>query len=213
MQQAGGDWPLSLDQECFDYLQIIRAWIKLSPLRFTFQHVKGHQTMLVAYNQLDWWGQRNEDVDGMAKDFLFTCTEETQLDRRDYTQPILHLEKRALSRDGTKFTSVCRDSLYTNLYGSRTLAFWVKKDHTLKDLKRINWEDSLSAYKGVSRSQRRIDTKLLCNRCGFENRKFQRREHDFHSCPACGEPNEDRNHMFACQAPDAVSSKETGLKV
>ena len=70
MQQAGGDWPLSLDQECFDYLQIIRAWIKLSPLTFTFRHVKGHQTDLVAYNQLDWWGKKNEDVDGMAKDFL-----------------------------------------------------------------------------------------------------------------------------------------------
>ena len=36
MQQAGGDWPLSLDQECFDPLQIIRAWVKLSPLDFTF---------------------------------------------------------------------------------------------------------------------------------------------------------------------------------
>ena len=75
MQQAGGDWPLSLDQECFDYLQKIRAWIKLLPFIFTFLHVKGHHTDLVAYNQLDWWGQRNQDVDGMAKDFLFFCTE------------------------------------------------------------------------------------------------------------------------------------------
>ena len=121
--------------------------VKLSPLSFTFRHVKGHQTKLVAYNQLDWWGQRNKDVDGMAKDFLFTCTEGSHLDRRDYTQPILHLEKWGLSRDGTKFTSVCRDSLYTNLYGSGTLAFWAKKDHTPKDPKRILWEESLSAYK------------------------------------------------------------------
>ena len=50
MQQAGGDWPLSLNQECFDYLQKIRAWIKLSPLSFIFRHVKGHQTDLIAYN-------------------------------------------------------------------------------------------------------------------------------------------------------------------
>ena len=72
MEEAGGDWPLSLDQKCFDYLQIIRAWIKLSPLTFTFRHVKGHQTKEVAYNQLDWWAQRNEDVDKEAKDFLFS---------------------------------------------------------------------------------------------------------------------------------------------
>ena len=92
MQQAGGDWPLILDQECFDYLQIIRAWIKLSPLSFIFQHVKGHKTDLVAYNQLDWWGQRNDDVDGMAKIFLLSCTEGNPDELRGYVQPILHLE-------------------------------------------------------------------------------------------------------------------------
>ena len=58
MEEAGGDWPLSLDQKCFDYLQMISAWIKLSPLTFTFRHVKGHQTKKVAYNQLDWWAQK-----------------------------------------------------------------------------------------------------------------------------------------------------------
>ena len=75
MQQSEGDWPLSLDQQCFDYLQVIRAWIKLSPLTFAFQHVKGHQTDHVAYHQLDWWGQRNEDCDREAKEFLYKCTE------------------------------------------------------------------------------------------------------------------------------------------
>ena len=36
MEEASGDWPFSIDQKYFDYLQIIRAWIKLSPLTFTF---------------------------------------------------------------------------------------------------------------------------------------------------------------------------------
>ena len=36
------DWPLSLDQPLFDYPQVIRSWIKLSPLEFNFCHVKGH---------------------------------------------------------------------------------------------------------------------------------------------------------------------------
>ena len=40
--QSGGDWPLSVDQPLFDYLQIICSWIKLSPLEFNFRHVKGH---------------------------------------------------------------------------------------------------------------------------------------------------------------------------
>ena len=92
MQEAGGDWPLSLDQKCFDYLQIIQAWIKLSPITFTFRHVKGHQTDEVAYNQLDWWGQRNKDVDKEAKRFLFSCTEGRRAELRHHIQPTLNLE-------------------------------------------------------------------------------------------------------------------------
>ena len=64
MQECAGDWPLSIDQKYFDYLQIFRAWVKMSPLTIMFRHVKGHQTDFVSYSELDWWGQRNEDVDG-----------------------------------------------------------------------------------------------------------------------------------------------------
>ena len=214
MEESSSDWPLSIDQKCFDYLQIIRAWIKLSPLTFTFQHFKGHQTKEVAYKQLDWWGQRNEDIDEMAKDFLFSCTEGRIANRRPHIQPTLHLEKWTLARDCSKFTSICRDSLYTNLYGSRTLAYWAEKDDTPKDPKRILWEESRLVMKRLSRAQRRTDTKPLCNHCGFEKIKFNRKEQDTHTCPVCNcnVQQEDRNHIFACQAPSAVNNKGKGLK-
>ena len=54
MQECAGDWPLSINQKCVDYLQIIWAWIKLSSLIITFRHVKGHQTDFVAYSELAW---------------------------------------------------------------------------------------------------------------------------------------------------------------
>ena len=132
MQESAGDWPLSIDQKCFDYLQIIRAWIKLSPLTITFRHVKGHQTRLVPYAELDWWGQRNEDVDECAKSFLRTCTSGDGATRKSHVQPTLYLEKWVLSRDGTKFTSIGRESLYTNLCGSCTLAYWAKRTTYLR---------------------------------------------------------------------------------
>ena len=91
--QSGGDWPLSVAQADFDYLQVIRAWIKLSPLKFSFYYVKGHQTDHVRYDQLDWWGQRNEDVDASAKSFLHKCTTGPVANRKVYIQPTLYLEK------------------------------------------------------------------------------------------------------------------------
>ena len=121
--QSGGDWPLSVDQPSFDYLQVIRSWIKLSPLKFSFHYVKGHQTDHVRYDQLDWWGKRNEDVDQAAKKFLHECTTGPVSTRRSYVQPTLHLEKWALTLHGSKLTSITRECLYTNLSGCRTLAY------------------------------------------------------------------------------------------
>ena len=126
--QSSGDWPLSVDQVDFDYLQVIRAWIKLSPLKFSFYYVKGHQTDHVRYNQLDWWGQRNKDIDEAAKRFLHQCTTGPVSTRRSYIQPTLYLEKWALTLDGSKLTSITHNSLYISLYGGRTLEYWAKKE-------------------------------------------------------------------------------------
>ena len=68
--QSGGDWPISVDQPPFDYLQVICSWIKLLPLKFNFRHVKRHQIDFLRYDQLDWWAKRNKDVDQAAKWFL-----------------------------------------------------------------------------------------------------------------------------------------------
>ena len=84
MDQCAGDWPLSIDQSCFDYLQVIRGWIKLSPLTITFRHIKGHQTDHVSYDELDWWGKCNGDVDGRVKEFLQECTTGTAATRKTY---------------------------------------------------------------------------------------------------------------------------------
>ena len=117
-----------------------------------------------------------------------------------------------MTRDGTKFTSICSDSLYTNLYDSHTLAYWVEKVDTPKDPKRVLWDESRLALKRLSRSQQRIDIKLLCNHCGFEKTKYNQRHKKTHTCPVCSEPQENRNHMITCQAPSAVKNKEKGLK-
>ena len=113
--------------------------MKSSPLTLYFRHVKGHQTKKIPYDQLDWWRQRNKDVDKAAKGFLHKYTVESLADQKTHVQPILHLEKWVLARDGTKFVSIYRELLYINLYGSRTLAYWAKRDKTPKDPKHILW--------------------------------------------------------------------------
>ena len=211
MDKSRDDWPLSINQKCFDYLQVIQAWIKLSPLTFHFRHVKGHQTDKVNYNQLDWLENCNEVVDGMAKAFLHTCTASSPTNRKIHIQPISHLKKWTLAQDGTKFTSICRDSLYTNLYGSRTLAYWAKKDNISKDSRRILWEEYQLAMKRTSRAQQQINAKLLSNQCEFAKTIFDRKQQDTHTCPVCNELKEDRTHMFIYKGPTAVTNREKKL--
>jgi len=148
----------------------------------------------------------------MAKAFLHTCTVGSLANRKAHIQPLLHLGKWALARDGTKFTSICRDTLYTNLYGSHTLAYWAEKDNTPKDPKRILWEESRLAMKRTSGAHRRIDTKLLSNECRFNKTIFDRRQQDTHTCPVCSAPKEDRNHIFTCQGQAVVKNREKNLK-
>ena len=123
-------------------------------LKFSFYYVKGHQTDHVRYDQLDWWGQRNEDVDASAKSFLHKCTTGPVANRKVYTQPTLHLETRPLSIDGSKLTSITSNSLYISLYGGRTLEYWAKKDNLPRDPTRILWEESRLARKTMSRATR-----------------------------------------------------------
>ena len=50
MDKSRKDWPLSINQKCFDYLQVIWAWIKLSPL--TFHSVISKDIKLIKLNTI-----------------------------------------------------------------------------------------------------------------------------------------------------------------
>ena len=63
----------------------------------------------------------------------------------------------------------------------------------------------------MSRAQRRIDTKLLCNQCGLAQTLFNRRHQDTHHCPVCESPGEDQDHLFTCPNEEATNVFKKGL--
>ena len=95
--------------------------------------------------------------------------------------------------------------MYISLYGGCTLEYWAKKDNFPTDPTRILWEESRLARKKITRAQRRLDTKLLCNQCGLAQTLFNRRYQDIHNCPVCDALGEDRYHLFTC--PDKGANK------
>jgi hypothetical protein len=75
LQQCAGDWPLSIDQPCFDVLQDIRGRLKELPITVDFRWVEGHQhDKGMAYYNLDWWGLINYKMDLAAKQYMEDVT-------------------------------------------------------------------------------------------------------------------------------------------
>ena len=66
--QSDSEWPLSIGQNSFDYIQVIRNIIKALPLTVKFHWVEGHQNEKGL--TMDWWAQKNDYVDGKAREFL-----------------------------------------------------------------------------------------------------------------------------------------------
>ena len=62
----------------------------------------------------------------------------------------------------------------------------------------------------MSRAQRRLDTKLMCNKCRLAKTLFNRRYQDTHNCPVCDAPCEDRDHLYTCLDTGANKVFEKG---
>ena len=82
------------------------------------------------------------------------------------------------------------------------------KDNIPTDPARILLEESRLARKQMSRAQRRLDTKLLCNQCGLAKTLFNKRYQDNHNCPVCDVPYEDRDNFYT--SPDEGANKVFG---
>ena len=55
-------------QPHYDLVHSSRLLIQQSPVQWTHIHVAGHQDRHTHYNNLDKWGQRNVDMDKLAKE-------------------------------------------------------------------------------------------------------------------------------------------------
>ena len=68
LRESESGWPLSIDQKCFDYLQVVRSLSKKLPVEVTFRWMEGHQKE--EGFKMDWRAAKNDLVDTNAKAFL-----------------------------------------------------------------------------------------------------------------------------------------------
>ena len=93
----------------FDLASTIRAVRRSLPVTLVSRHVKGHTDKLLPFSQLDWWEQRNVEVDAKAQAYR-RMLESTG--RSAASNPRFFHEPAALFIDGVK-------SLWTNFFRTK----------------------------------------------------------------------------------------------
>merc|ERR1712023_332767 len=195
MNRSKSDYPLRSFQPSFDILQDIRERLEMLPITVHWRGVEGHQDDNIPYHKLDWWGQRNVDMDTRAKEFAQTCRSRNH----PYVSPQLLYEKWAYKIDGVKQTSFSIDSIYAQVYGSKLQDYWIRKDDLPPPQTPIMWEEAQIAYRRLPLGLRRFRVKFLSQHCGIGIRLQLRGDRQSSACLLCDEQFEDRDHVFRCK--------------
>jgi hypothetical protein len=182
-------YKLDIEDPCYDLLAAIHRLRTLSPLTWSFRHVKGHQDSLG--QEPDHWAELNILMDSKAKRFMPTAT---LLPR----QLSIWMEPWSLWISGQKLTGRISSILYSLVHDERAKAYWATKtDLDNLALEATDWSCIGTAMQEIPRTQIVFLSKHVAGMCGVGKFMLCWKEWDHDNCPWCGSP-EDSTHVWRC---------------
>ena len=207
VDQAGGDWPLNVRQECFDYLQEIRNRLNLLPIEVDIGWVKGHKK-----GKKTWWHVQNDFCDLKAKEYLKDCTSGPPERRKKHKTPRLFYEKWALYLHGVKQSSLDKEDMYTVVFGNSLrdpgaislLEYWrTHHDMPISDCDDVAWETFHDVRRQLPMGINRWISKFWSGHIGVGNMLRHRGWQASDACPLCNHSNEKSSHVLKCTSNEA----------
>jgi hypothetical protein len=194
LQQAFYDGPAVVTRPDFDLIHTIRHYLRVSQLKWTSQHVRGHQEDFKEWAELTWWEKQNVRMDHAAKDKML----------RPWTAPSQRISSHegwSVWRGNQKQTFYNHDGIYTLLCERRVVDYWLRRGRLAPEATdRIDWEVLAKACDEESPGRLRWVTKHVTGVCGV-GKFLERWQFQPHSrCPRCDAPNEDNRHVYQCPA-------------
>ena len=198
---------LDLHHSCYDLFRDILHHLRLSPVKWTFIHVRGHQDKKKPFNHLSIWEQANVIADTRAKAAL----EEWILDGRPTVIPSRHSWGISI-RDGPTLASKVSNHLIHFVRGVPLKHFWIHMLRT-EDItpNMIHWEVFAKSMQYASDPTRLFRTKHMAHITPTGVNLKRRGHREDALCPYCGEI-EDNIHIFAC-AHEEVCTLCTAIKL
>lgn len=193
----------------YDLLLECRQILRRLPITIKFHWVEGHQDdkKRVPYAALDWWGQRNCDMDTRAKRHW----------RRTHKQPpspiILPSEHYAVLLAGDKLANFDKLEVHERTNAKPIREYWQKKHNWTDEIfDDINWPAAKQARKELPMGQRRWHSKFATSHCATGRMMKRRKQWAHDRCPRCGATDEDTKHVCLCPDSDARAVWDTNIK-
>lgn len=176
------------------------------PIKWTRQHVKGHQDREIKYKDLDPWAKANVRADHLAEDMRNRMQ---RMDERPAPNRMPGEGWRVII-DGRTLRQDVDEAIYEHRYREKCIAYWKRKGRINKGQdQEIDWEAYGKAAKMMPRAKTQWTHKHFL---GFEANnymlhKFGKRNDPI--CPQCDQV-ERYNHTLRCTA---IQAKKTYKKV
>jgi hypothetical protein len=195
---------LQVGDSNYDMLFAIRSLWALSPIKWKFRHIMGHQDDHVALDKLDRWAKLNIEMDKRAKQHIHIA----QRSPRHY---MIYAEPWSVWSHGKKIVTDFSDTIYDIVHSNEAKSYWAKKDDIPEEVvDSIDWDMIKAAMSESKRPRRIFISKHASGMCGVGRfmKRWKWRQDD--SCPRCGHP-EDSAHVWLCHGEGADDVWETAL--
>ena len=169
------------------------------------RHIMGHADDKKGA-PLDWWEQRNVEMDTAAKDYLFTTWD------RSPQYPFVGNNVWQLAYRGLPQSRVNKTYLYEQFHSFGIRTYWEGK-HKIphRRFHNINWKASKAALLKHYTGKRRWLTKQATGFAGTGRMMRLRRSWAHSNCPRCAATNEKPAHVLSCPSLGARATWHEGL--
>ena len=192
-----------------DILSHIRYLIRISPIDWSFRHVRGHQDDHCAYSHLDRWGQRNVDMDTLSKAYWQTLAHSAR-------PPAFHLTpfpgQWSIWQGLYRFPSWTVPRATQVYHQSKVALFWNQRLSQPDALHTFDWSSSALALRRIPTFQRLWTPKWLCSVLPFGKNLQRWGVLDQLVCPRCGEDELHKFHVISCCHVEATAIRLEGLR-
>ena len=212
------DWKFHPNKPHLDLIWVIRTLVKKTPVKVSYRYVPGHildKNPGIQYEDLDRWGQLNEDMDARAKSLRIMI--EQQEDR-----PIQHEvfgEHWSLWDEDIK---ICKDPIgyiTAKVEGVPCIAYWEKRGKFGSGVSsQIDWLATAKLMQELPGNRARWLTKHCADQCGTGKQMVRYQRRLSATCPMCP-ADEDASHVWTCPSQhtqalwdSTLVSLETWLK-